>query len=777
MRVKEIVISWFRGSAGGTTLDLAGKSVAVYGDNGAGKSCFVDAIEYVLNDGRIGHLAHEYSGRHQEKAVLNTHRPDDGKAGVRVSLMDGSTVVVTIAPNGSTNVTKSGETDLTTLDCAKTVLRQDEVSHFVHSTKGQKYSVLLPLLGLGHLEIEAENFRQLARAIRKRSGSEAAETVLRRARTRFDKAYSGSRPPTPEETIERTCAAFVTEDHAHDPTKCSELAETALHTKLSDASSLERQQMALQQLGRLSLRSDIRRVREEASSLARAASDSLRDELAALEAARRYLASDDDSDEIACPCCGRDIARVDFSDHIDRRLSELTTVQERVKAYDDAVRALLTTAKRTVELAKGAEIGVWATASTDERVRSAILAPSSCEVPQRDLTEEDVARLEEILGGAVDAAAAAGSFLPPPTTDLVQIKERVQAAHSLYEAQLAWQAAQSSEALAGQVDAIEMSIREEIKAKALSVIGAISADIQRMWEILHPGEPIDGVRLDVPADSDKAIDIALEFYGKELASPRLTLSEGYRNSLGLCVFLAMAARYGDGETPIVLDDVIVSLDRGHRGMVVELLRDEFDTRQVLLFTHDRDWFVDLRQQLSAKQWTFKSLLPYRSPEEGIRWSDRIGTFDTAREDLGDRPATAAHEARKVMDIELSVYAERLGLSLEYMRGARNERRTAHDFLEGMIREGKGSLKIRKNGSYEPFEAAIDSLVGADKLLMTWANRGAHSDDVTQSEAEVLIDTCEEALGHLSCNECNTPVTFNLTQRGDRQCECGALRWR
>lgn len=87
-----------------------------------------------------------------------------------------------------------------------------------------------------------------------------------------------------------------------------------------------------------------------------------------------------------------------------------------------------------------------------------------------------------------------------------------------------------------------------------------------------------------------------------------------------------------------------------------------------------------------------------------------------------------------MDIELSVYAERLGLSLEYKRGARNERRTAHDFLEGMIREGKGSLKIRKNGSYEPFEAAIDSLVGADKLLVTWANRGAHSDDVTRSEA-------------------------------------------
>jgi chromosome segregation ATPase len=63
MRVRSIELSWFRGAAEPVALELDGKSMVVYGANGAGKSSFVDAVEYVLKNGRIEHLAHEYSGK------------------------------------------------------------------------------------------------------------------------------------------------------------------------------------------------------------------------------------------------------------------------------------------------------------------------------------------------------------------------------------------------------------------------------------------------------------------------------------------------------------------------------------------------------------------------------------------------------------------------------------------------------------------------------------------------------------------------------------------
>lgn len=46
----------------------------------------------------------------------------------------------------------TGSVDMRTWDYRRTVLRQDEMSRFIHSAKGTKYSDLLPLLGLGDLE-------------------------------------------------------------------------------------------------------------------------------------------------------------------------------------------------------------------------------------------------------------------------------------------------------------------------------------------------------------------------------------------------------------------------------------------------------------------------------------------------------------------------------------------------------------------------------------------------------------------------------------------------
>jgi hypothetical protein len=92
----------------------------------------------------------------------------------------------------------------------------------------------------------------------------------------------------------------------------------------------------------------------------------------------------------------------------------------------------------------------------------------------------------------------------------------------------------------------------------------------------------------------------------------------------------MAKRESATDRPIFLDDVIVSLDRNHRGMLVELLEKEFDERQILIFTHDRAWYAELRQQLEPAKWELKALVPYVNPEVGICWSAKHSTFEDAR---------------------------------------------------------------------------------------------------------------------------------------------------
>jgi hypothetical protein len=161
----------------------------VYGQNGAGKSSFVDAIEFILDGGRIGHLAHEYSGKHQEKGIINTHTPKGQKTELRIKFNDDSEMKTEIKPDG-TFTSAGGEVPaMGTWDYRRTVLRQDEVAAFIRGTKGDKYSALLPLLGLHHLEVAAENLRQLIKSVEQQSNLQGNIFTLKAVETKREEIF------------------------------------------------------------------------------------------------------------------------------------------------------------------------------------------------------------------------------------------------------------------------------------------------------------------------------------------------------------------------------------------------------------------------------------------------------------------------------------------------------------------------------------------------------------------------------------------------------------
>ena len=136
MRIESIKMAWFRGAAMSASLDTALKSVVAYGENGAGKSSFVDVVEFLMSGGKIRHLAHEYSGKRQEKGIINTHTPRGEKAKLAVSVAGGAQVRAEIEQNGKYSC--SGIDAVSGWDYGRTILRQDEVAAFIHGTKGDK---------------------------------------------------------------------------------------------------------------------------------------------------------------------------------------------------------------------------------------------------------------------------------------------------------------------------------------------------------------------------------------------------------------------------------------------------------------------------------------------------------------------------------------------------------------------------------------------------------------------------------------------------------------
>ncbi len=268
MRIKSIQLSWFRGAADSVSLEPNCNSMVVYGENGSGKSCFVDAVEYVLNDSKIGHLAHEYSGKHQEKAVPNTHKPRGRKTQFKIKFEDDSELKTEIKPNGSSTSSGAEPVAMGTWDYRRTVLRQDEVAEFIHDTKGGKYSALLPLLGLHQMEVAAENLRQLAKSVERRSKLKETKAALREVRTKREAIFDTDGDDQILKKIEDLHGEYCADRAATKGalSRCKEI-ETALDARIARFSADQRRHLAFQDAAEIDLKGHVDAVRAASVTL------------------------------------------------------------------------------------------------------------------------------------------------------------------------------------------------------------------------------------------------------------------------------------------------------------------------------------------------------------------------------------------------------------------------------------------------------------------------------------------------------------------------------
>jgi energy-coupling factor transporter ATP-binding protein EcfA2 len=758
-------------------MDPECKSMVIYGANGSGKSSFVDAVEYALSDERIGHLAHEYSGKNLKNAVPNTHKPEDKKTTLSIKLSDGSAVNTEIKSDGSTKTSGS----IGAWDYRRTVLRQGEVVEFIQDTKGGKYSALLPLFGLQPMEIAAENLRQVAKNVEILSQLDARKAVLAQVNLKRTTAFGAATDEQILKKIEVLHGKYCGEKNSTKDVipRCKE-SVSAIDAKIAQISADQACHITLRSAGNVDLKSDVDALRAAILKLAGEVDPLISHKLAVLQPTETLLAKLPKEGEVECPACGQLIRADEFRDHVRSEFERLREIRETFNARNAAMGCLCDDVK-TLKLYIGKpEAKLWREEAAKGELADCFdyLSTVNADALRTACSESDLQDIEKKLLPLIVAADLATAQAPTSVKELLDDKHTVEAAKAAIEAKEQAADVGRADALTHLVRAVEQTTREQIRLRSNAVIAEISEDIKKMWSILHPGEAIEGIRLYLPKDADKAIDIGLKFHGKQLDSPRLTLSEGYRNSLGLCIFLAMAKREAVHDRPVILDDVVVSLDRKHRGMIVQLLEEEFAGRQVLLLTHDRDWFTELRQQLDEKSWAFKTLLPYESPQIGIRWSHKTTTFDDARAQLKERPDSAGNDARKIMDVELAFIAEHLQTKLPYLRFEKNDRRTAYEILSRILADSKKCFQIRIGADFVAHENAIETLSIADKLLISWANRASHSFDVTFSEASKLIDACEKAIECFKCSSCRKHVWFTEASGAEWvQCQCGGIRWR
>ncbi len=97
------------------------------------------------------------------------------------------------------------------------------------------------------------------------------------------------------------------------------------------------------------------------------------------------------------------------------------------------------------------------------------------------------------------------------------------------------------------------------------------------------------------------VSFMVDFYGEGEFPPNALHSEGHQDSMGLCLYLALAERLNRGILDvIVLDDVVMSVDAGHRRHICRLLLHHFPDSQFIITTHERAWADQLVVEGVAK---------------------------------------------------------------------------------------------------------------------------------------------------------------------------------
>ncbi len=184
-------------------------------------------------------------------------------------------------------------------------------------------------------------------------------------------------------------------------------------------------------------------------------------------------------------------------------------------------------------------------------------------------------------------------------------------------------------------DRSKILLDEYEKARDLVLEGLYSRIANRFVEfycVLHAHES-DHFRAKLQPQGP-SLTFEVDFLGRGTHPPHALHSEGHQDSMGVCLFLALNEELAKGELSlIILDDVMMSVDTGHRKDVCRLLNEQFPDRQFVITTHDRTWAKQLKQERVVRADQVIEFTGW-TVENGPHTHRQMDLWETIQADLG-----------------------------------------------------------------------------------------------------------------------------------------------
>jgi len=794
-KIKSIHISGIRGVKDLLTLDLNKKSVLVYGDNGSGKSSLTDALEWFFYD-RIEHLSYEEIGRKKGlDALRNIFIPDNEDGYIEIEFdnkqLDTKRSIDSSLSTSTSNI--SGEFDgfISVGQSENLILRYCDLVQFIISRKTEKLDKLQNIIGFsGVADVRSllkTSAGRIARNIKFANydnqmnvkQSLILEKLGRNAHA-DEQLFEGT-----NELIKPLKLDIEIKSHEDINIVLEKIETKEDKALLGQISFFSRIWEALSEVV-----GNVDDIHESYKTYHTIFKELQKDPekikklqlLVLLKEGQSVLKNDVVKDDY-CPLCQQEKSKLQLIQELNKRIEELEQIAQEKNRLDEQgeeLKQLVQPNINTVESLLKEKLF-----KNEEYVRLRV---------QIEGIKKSLNAFSEELKNDLLATLTESSQIEIKKTELsALIKQAQDTANALTESQSSnikfqiytkvfqavtaygeYQRIQKEQGiLTRQQVTFEALYSDFIKRQeaALNVFLTIfSQNINDYYTIMNPNEKVEDIRL-VPIKKDGdlvGITIEISFFDEINTPPIAYLSESHINCLGLSFFLASVKAFNKDKEFFILDDVISSFDRPHRARFAKLITDKFSDYQVILLTHEKEFFELVSSDVKSKGWSIKK----------FKWTKGSGAgLEKGMVDIKERILKKLEEKNTDgLGNDIRVYTEKvmkeiafnIKAQVDYQYNELNEKRTAPELLDAV----QSQISEKGNGLKE--KAKIPIVKGMPMFI---GNTTSHDNQFNESieDLEVMWEGIRNTVQVFYCDDCKKFISVKYFDNVDNKIRCGCGR--
>ena len=818
MKLMELTVKNVRGLPD-LHLQLDAKNLVIWGPNGSGKSCVVDAIDFLFT-GQISRLMGEGTGgitlaRHghhidhdSESAVVTATVLLDGIPGpVKITRCMAQPDVLLCSEEARPQLD-----DITVLmRRGGVVLTRRDILRYVAAEAAKRSNEIQELLHLRGVDDIRKSLQRARNALRQleRAAQKAIETAM--AEVNVTLGQTNYRDESLVEMVNecrRTLGSGLLSEHKSTAFK-EGLSPPAVVEGSSASSNPNLFQRAIQnilqgikselipeyQKHEYDLRNSISKLRADPTLLA---------EIDRLELSR-YAARFVEHSTVECPVCGAPWTEGHLKAHIESKIATAQAAERVRKSIVEAAEGLSNPARnlranvdslennlRTADLGTSEEDLQVLTSWRGrlylllEALENPITKYLDCGFSTNDVVSMLVPLdLHDLLGRIETTVQAA---LPKPSAEqtawdtLTRLEESVRALESR-------KSEKKFDSLYSTRSTILLETYEQARHSVLEgLYSRISDRFVEFYCVLHDHEKEHfGAQLQ-PQGPSLAFEV--DFLGRGTHPPHALHSEGHQDSMGVCLFLALNEELAKEKISlIVLDDVVMSVDTGHRKDVCRLLRERFPDRQFVITTHDKTWAKQLQQERVVEASRVTQFTGW-TVEGGPNTHRQMDLWETIQAELEKEDvASAAFQLRRGSEDFFETVCDKLGAKLVYNAGMQWQ---LDDWLFAAMEEYKSLLKRGKSvasswGNQEAVYQFVEleslrSQIYGRTYAEQWAiNANVHFNswaNMSKQDFIPVVQAFKDLHALFRCSNCKRFLE-KVPRKGTLQsatCPCGATNW-